>query len=395
MLMDVDYVWLEAECSRYEFFLDVAKQAAPDIGIIAFNSDEKKVIELMQRLSQEVPDCSLLVVGDTSDSSLILKAFRAGAKEFLSKPLQLDDLLTALRRIGSPQKSSGQNTGGNGVSVAVAGALGGIGTTTLAVNLGCRMASYDGSSSVLIDLDMALGDADIFLDMIPEYTLVDVSQNVSRLDLALLKRSLEKHESGLLLLPRPNELADLPFVTPESIERALNLIKASFSHLVFDLSKGYNTFDVMALQLADVVLVVTQLDVPSLRNTMRLLSWLETIEGVKEKVKVVSNRTGASNNQISLKKAQESLECKIDWTVPNEARPAIEARDFGSPLMYSSPKSPLTKAIEKIADDLCGMATEEKKEHFRLGKIFKGLQGNAKKKKASGESEEVPETVDR
>jgi pilus assembly protein CpaE len=319
---------------------------------------------------------------------LILKAFRAGAKEFLPKPLQLDDLLTALRRISSPQKSSSDNSGGNGVSVAVAGALGGIGTTTLAVNLGCRMASYEGGSSVLVDFDMALGDADIFLDMIPEYTLVDVSQNLSRLDLALLKRSLEKHESGLLLLPRPNELADLPFVTPESIERALNLMKASFDHLVFDLSKGYNTFDVMALQLADVVLVVTQLDVPSLRNTMRLLSWLETIEGVKEKVKVVSNRTGASNNQISLKKAQESLECEIHWTIPNDSRAAIESRDFGSPLMYSAPKSPLAKAIDHISDELCGIVHNDEKESFRLGNLFKGLPGAGKKKQLKKDEEQ-------
>ena len=87
----------------------------------------------------------------------------------------------------------------------------------------------------LVDLDLCLGDADVFLDTIPDYTLVDVAQNVTRLDFTLLKRSLTKHSSGLYLLPRPVQLEDVPLITPEDLQRVIGLLKATFTHVMLDL----------------------------------------------------------------------------------------------------------------------------------------------------------------
>src|SRR5205085_3491123 len=117
---------------------------------------------------------------------------------------------------------------------------------------------------------MALGDADVFLDTIPDYTLVDVAQNISRLDFTLLKRSLTKHASGLFLLPRPMQLEDTHLITPDDFQRVIGLLKATFSHLIMDLSKSYSQVDMTALQAADHILLVTQLDLPCLRNVVRL-----------------------------------------------------------------------------------------------------------------------------
>ncbi len=97
----------------------------------------------------------------------------------------------------------------------MAGATGGVGATSIAVNLACVLAADPNNSVVLMDLDVALGDADVFLDTIPEYTLADVAQNVERLDLTLLKRSLTKHSSGVHLLPRPMQLDDVRQITPD------------------------------------------------------------------------------------------------------------------------------------------------------------------------------------
>lgn len=98
---------------------------------------------------------------------------------------------------------------------AVAGASGGVGCTSLAVNLSCILASNPQNTVALVDLDLAVGDADVFLDTIPEYSLIDVTQNVSRLDFQLLKKSLTKHSSGLYLLPRPVQLQDVQYITPD------------------------------------------------------------------------------------------------------------------------------------------------------------------------------------
>ena len=157
----------------------------------------------------------------------------------------------------------------------MAGVTGGVGTTSVAVNLGCALAADERNSVALVDLDMCLGDADVFLDTIPDYTLVDVAQNVTRLDFTLLKRSLTKHSSGLYLLPRPVRLEDVPLVTPEDLSRVIGLLKATFSHVILDLSKSYNALDMVALEQANHVLLVTQLDLPCLRNVVRLMMSLE------------------------------------------------------------------------------------------------------------------------
>jgi len=112
---------------------------------------------------------------------------------------------------------------------------------------------------VLVDLDVSLGDADVFLDMIPDYTLLDVSQNVARLDLALLRKSLTKHETGVYLLPRPIQLNAMESITVEDFKRVLGLLKASFTHLVIDLSKAYSRLDLCAIKMSEHVLLLTQL----------------------------------------------------------------------------------------------------------------------------------------
>ena len=99
MLLGMDMIWLEAECSRYEFFADVVAQTNPDIGLVAIDADPQKALDLVARLGVASPDCAVLVVSSSSDGSLILQALRAGAKEFLTQPVRIEDLLAALGRI--------------------------------------------------------------------------------------------------------------------------------------------------------------------------------------------------------------------------------------------------------------------------------------------------------
>ena len=138
LLLGMDMIWLEAECSRYEFFADVVAQTNPDIGLVAIGADPQKALDLVSRLATSSPDCSILVVSSSNDGSLILQALRAGAKEFLTQPLQLEDLLGALGRIGERRFGrTGENRPRGSQVIAVAGAIGGVGTTSLAINLGC------------------------------------------------------------------------------------------------------------------------------------------------------------------------------------------------------------------------------------------------------------------
>jgi pilus assembly protein CpaE len=353
-LLGLDTVWLEAECSRYEFFSDVVDQTKPDVGFVALDGDPDRALDLVAQLAKGAPECAILVTSSSTDGNLILRTMRAGAKEFLTQPLKPEDVAAALQRVAR-QKHGSRPGNPHGCQVyAIIGATGGVGSTSMAVNLGCALAADKDNTVALVDLDLALGDADVFLDTIPEYTLTDVAQNVSRLDLTLLKRSLTKHESGLYLLPRPVQLEDSRHITPDDMTRVIGLLKATFSHLIIDLSKGFNALDMFALHQADTVLLVTQLDLPCLRNVVRLLMAFKDTPTIDQKVKVVVNRVGYETGQISLKKAQETMGREIFWQVPNDYRVMIEVRNNGVPLIQQAPKAAITQSIGQLADTLAG-----------------------------------------
>src|SRR5262249_49187304 len=145
----------------------------------------------------------------------ILQALRSGAREFLTAPVVLEELMKALKRIsprGTAEASLGSSIS-NGRTVqslviAVLGSRGGVGCTTLSVNIGACLAHEPGANVALVDLDMAMGDADVALDLNTDYTLVDVALNIDKLDMQFLRRSLVKHASGLHVLPHPIQLED-------------------------------------------------------------------------------------------------------------------------------------------------------------------------------------------
>jgi pilus assembly protein CpaE len=359
LLLGIDMVWLEAECSRYEFFIDVVMQSQPDLALITLDSNPQKGLELVARVQQDLPDCCVMVLSTAQEGSLILQAIRNGAKEFLGLPLKLDDFLAALGRL---RQSSGPKTADGQVRssqvISVTGVSGGIGCTSLAINLGCCLAQNPHCSVALIDLDLALGDADVWLDIIPDYTIQDVADNISRLDYALLKRSLTKHDCGLFLLPRPVEMDDHPPMSPDELRRVIALLKATFTHLVIDLSKSFTPLDLAAMEVSDTILLVTQLDLPSLRNAVRLNQFLQHREGLSDKVKVVVNRVGLDDAQISLGKALETLGRDITAQIPNDYGTMVEARNNGVPLLTQAPRAKLTKCLQQLAQTLDQLSLE-------------------------------------
>src|SRR5439155_24964455 len=166
---------------------------------------------------------------------------------------------------------------------------------TLAVNLACDLASDPSHTVALVDLDLALGDADISLDLLPDHTLADLVMNIEKLDLNFIKRSMLKHEAtGLHVLAHPVQMSDLGIIQPAHVERILNLLRINYTHLVLDLSKGLTPSDLVALDLADLILLIAQLDLSSLRNVVRMVMTLSVQDGgVGDKVRAVVNRGGA------------------------------------------------------------------------------------------------------
>jgi len=374
LLLGIESVWLEAECSRYEFFIDVARQSAPDLAVIALDSDQNKAIQLIGQLSAEFPNMPVLAVSARGDGQSILQALRNGAKEFLTQPVVLEELLGALQRLRAQRGVQADGTPSvNGTLkvesqvIAIIGSRGGVGCTSLGVNLGCCLAQDPNHNVALVDLDLALGDADVALDLIPDYTLADVAMNIDRLDMTFLRRSLSKHATGLSLLPHPVQMEDIGLIHEDHLQRVIGLLRASYTHLLFDLSKRFTPTDWTAMRMADVILLVAQLELTSLRNVVRMLHTLSMEDAMADKVRVVMNRVGSEDCDITLKKAEETIGRAIYWQMPNDYKAMLGARNAGVPLLTHAPKSKVHQSIVELAGALCGRALAEPAKKEKRG----------------------------
>ncbi len=393
LLLGVDFVWLEAECARYEYFFDVIAQSMPDLAIVSLDADKPRALQMIGQLSVEHPKLAILTI--SKDHQALLLSLQRGAKYFLTEPVELEDLLSALRRAlgesGGLQDSSASSGGHNSSGsiprqvapcsvIAVLGSRGGVGTTTLAVNLAATLAVDPNHAVALLDLDLALGDADIAVEVqgMENISIADLARNIQRLDMNFLKRALVKHEAtGLSILRHPLEIQDMGVIHESHVERIVNLLKISYTHLVLDLSKSFLPTDLMGLRMADQILLVAQLELGSLRNVVRLNHLLNnTEEQLGERVKVIVNRVGseAVEEGISLKKAEEVIGRPIFWQVPNDAKSVIQARVAGQPMVKHNPKSKIQQNIQGLAQTLTGKvaaapgATDSKKGWFSFGK---------------------------
>ncbi len=373
LLLGIDTVWLEAECSRYEFFMDVIQQTQPDIALINVDADPNAAVRLIGEITAELPQCAVLVISSSQEGSLILQVMRNGAREFLNQPLRLDDFIAALDRIRAARGSAtGDGGAESGRIITVAGVGGGVGSTAIAVNAAAALAQTPTNSPVVIDLDLTLGDVDVWLDIIPDYTLRDVSENIGRLDYSLLKRSLTRHECGVFLLPRPVELEGQDLIRPDDLRRILALLKATFSHLIIDVSKSFGPLDLSAMEVSDEILLVTQLDLSCLRNVVRIIQHLNQLNGLDSKVEIIVNRMGLEDSEISINKALETIGREVFWQLPNDYATMIGARNNGKPLYQHAPKARLTRSIRDLVTRL---SSDEETQSVAVSEKKKGLFG--------------------
>src|SRR5262249_22490590 len=140
----------------------------------------------------------------------------------------------------------------------------------------------------------------------------------------------------------------------DHLQRVIGLLRASYSQLVFDLSKRFTPTDLAAMRMADVILLVAQLELTSLRNVVRMMHSLKGEEGLGEKVRVIMNRVGSADTEISLKKAEDTIGQPVFWQLPNDARAMLGARNAGVPLLEFAPKSKLHQSLVALAQALTG-----------------------------------------
>lgn len=347
---------LEAVISTIESFRVAQGSDDPahaDLLIFEIGSDLEKEFQLIHSLQNLGTADEIFLTSHHSDPAVLVQAIRTGAKEFFSQPIDREEVRQALERFEERRgKSKGQAPKKRGRIIDVIGAKGGVGTTTIAVNLAVSLAKAGRFQSVaLVDMNLLFGEMPLFLDIKPTYHWSEIVKSISRLDATFLMSILSKHSSGVYLLPSAGQLEGDAVANPEIIERLLHVMQNVFDFVVIDGGQHLDDISLKIFEMSDTVLVISVLSLPSLANVNRLLKSLYGLGYPVDKSKVVINRY-LKNPEISLKDAEGSINKRIFRAIPNDYRTTMRAINQGKPLFEAAPRKPVTKGIRELADAL-------------------------------------------
>lgn len=325
-----------------------------DLLIFELGDDRKKDLELIRSLLDLGETGEVFLISRQSDPSLLLQAMRSGVNEFFSQPIKREEVLEALARLKErKEKSKGPEPARLGRLIKVVGSKGGVGTTTIAVNLAVSLAERESVQSVaLVDMNLLFGDVPLFLEIKPNYHWGEITDNFSRLDPTFLMNVLSRDPHGVYVLPSPVHLNGHNPASPEIMENLLDLMQKMFDFVIVDGGQSLDATSLRILQMSDTVLLVSTLGLPCLTNTSKLLKSFYTLGyPSRERIRVIINRY-LKKSEISLKDAETGIDKKVFWTIPNDYRTTMAAINQGKPLCQSAPKAAIAKSMRGLAEAL-------------------------------------------
>jgi pilus assembly protein CpaE len=286
--------------------IDAAKKGA-DVAIVevAEGAGETQCLDCINHLLRLAPSLSVIASGSGDSADLVIRAVRAGAVEFLRRPISKDELALAIEKIRRLRRGPSPVEGRVGRVVSVYSVKGGLGVTTLATNVAATLAQAAPDTVVLVDLELRHGSVSTLLNLHPTYSALDAFGQSNRLDEAFLRGLLARHVSGLHVLAAPFTIERSHF-TPEQIREGLEVIRSHFAHAVLDLPHDLDPGTIAALEESDEVLYMVGLNVPAVRAAAAGLQAMRHLGIDHGKLKVVVSRAD-SQEEVSLRQAREAL----------------------------------------------------------------------------------------
>ena len=279
---------------------------------------------------------------------------RAGAMDALPIPFTAEELKQAVepaRRSVRPAAKPAAQHRRQGRMVAFIGAIGGVGTTSIATQLGVLWAAT--TRVGIVDMDVQFGNAALFLDLKPSMTLGHLVEDAERLDSELMQSVAVRHASGLEVVGAPTEMMPIDAITPEFVDQATRTAIQSYDVVLVDLPTVWTEWTIRVLQRADAIVLVTNLSVPGIYQARRQLEVLDA-NGLMGKLQIVANRVphGLFRAKVDLREPEAVLGRKIDHTIANDFPAMSGANDEGRTLKDVRGKARIVKDLQLLADRL-------------------------------------------
>lgn len=299
---------------------------------------------------------SAICMTEDRNAELVMRAMRAGMKEFLWKPFPPEQLNEILQRVSSEAPKGG---GRAGRLIPVVGSAGGSGATCIATNLAVELAQVEGYESptgratvALVDLDFRFGQVAMFLDAQPQYTIAELCETAEAIEPETLERVMFKHPTGIAILAHPLDLAVAERISAGSVASVLAALQSHYDFVVVDGPVRMDATAKAVFDMTDLHLIVFQLLVPCVRNTERMLHDMARNGFPMDRVRLVCNRFGREAGLLDAGDVETTLGRKIDFMLPDDWKTSCNAVNMGAPLMDYAPKSKLRAAYQKMAQGI-------------------------------------------
>jgi pilus assembly protein CpaE len=330
-----------------------------EVVLFALGDDKERSLQAIEALSH-VGGISPIVYADHADGELLIQCMRVGVREFLQYPFEQDVIQEAFERRASRGQLMPITKKPTGRSFAFLGAKGGSGVTTTACNFAVELAQESERSTLLIDLDLPLGDVALCLGVSNEYSTIDALSQAERLDGAYLSKLVSKHESGLYVLGAPGRYVRVP-QPDKSVEHLLEVAMKTYDYVVVDACARLDLLDTGFFDLVSTIFLVTQVGIGELRNSNRLIT--ECLQNYSEKVEVVLNRYSANTFGLDDNAIEGALTRPARWRIPNDYGAVRRMQNTAEPLEASN----LRRAFKKMATEASGLDTEDKNKKRKGG----------------------------
>ncbi|MGH2512178.1 MAG: AAA family ATPase [Candidatus Limnocylindrales bacterium] len=367
---DIEVIGL-AESGRRA--IELATSLKPDIVLMDINMPDMDGIEATEQLSAQVPGTSVVMMSVQGEADYLRRSMLAGAREFLVKPFSSDELISSIRQIYSREQDKlerfpvviapvavAEAAQDQGQVVAVFGPKGGIGRTTIAVNVAVAAATELHQRVALVDGSFQFGDVGVLLNLNPKNkSIADLAPDLEAgLELETIDPFLTVHSSGVkvLLAPPSPEMAEL--VTPTGVRRALDLLRRTNELVIVDCASAMSDTTLAILDAADVILTMLTLEITSIKNMRLFLEVTNQLGYEDSSIKLLLNRADSTLG-IRVADVEHSIGRKVDHTVVSDGRSVVTALNRGVPFFTSNREAPVSQDVLRLATAL----TSDERKH--------------------------------
>ncbi len=324
------------------------RRLRPQVVLVGFHQGQEPALELGSRLFNEHQGIHLVAIDREGSAETIRRAMRAGFREFVVLPGDEELLVQAIREASQAIQEDEDRA----EVVAVMGASGGVGVTTLAANLGADLAATH--RVLAVDMDFSTGDLAAFLDLRPSSHIVDLLRDMDRLDERLLAGSVAVHPSGLHVLAQPQRVEEHEVVAGDTVLTLLNLFARVYQFVVLDCGSRVDEAILTAATAADRLVLVCTPMVHTVRNAWRRLELLADLGVEPERVAVVVNRFEKRRAGLGVDVIESTLRRKVAAILPADPRTVDQAVNDGRLIREVNRRSPVVEGMEQIVGVLMG-----------------------------------------